>query len=78
MSDRTLTDLDTAVRAHLADQHPGQYVTSWVIATASTTDDDSFTDYDTDTPTGQPAHVSVGLLDVGRTLILDTRQEEPS
>ncbi|WP_127572776.1 hypothetical protein [Georgenia faecalis] len=73
MSKTTLDALDAAVRAHLADENPGQYVTGWALTTATTTESDDATDYDTECPAAQPAHVTLGLLDIGKTLVLDTR-----
>lgn len=72
----TLDTLDAAVREHMATEHPGQLVIGWALVAATTDEDDDVNQYDNITPTGQPAHHTVGLLRVGIDNVFSTRQEE--
>lgn len=73
----TADNLDAAIRAHFAEQHPGQLVIGWAVAVATTTEDDQATNYDTAAPDWQPAHHTLGLLRLGQHLILDQAEDEP-
>ncbi|WP_087507925.1 hypothetical protein [Cellulomonas iranensis] len=60
MSEQTRRDLDDAIRAHVADELPGDAVAvAWVVAvgTAGVPDSDFFWDG----PTDQPGYVSAGI-----------------
>jgi len=65
MSDDTKANLEAALHAHIADEQDGRIVTDWAMVVASTTVEDigtGATFYQFQANTGQPAHVSYGLL----------------
>ena len=65
MSDQTKADLEAAISVHVADMTEGNLLTDWSLVIASTSVDDigsGATDYRFEANTGQPPHVSYGLL----------------
>lgn len=70
----TLEDLDAAVRAHSAQERPGQLVVGWALVVATTEDDDEYSRYDTVTPASQPAHHTLGLLSLGEQFVREQRE----
>lgn len=69
-------DLDTAVRNHFAEKSPGQLVVGWAIVAATTTEDDTLNQYDSDAPDWQPAHHTLGLFRIGMDLVLNSRDDD--
>ena len=72
----TLDTLDAALRAHMAEEHPGQLVIGWALVASTTDEDDDVNQYDTVTPAGQPAHHTVGLYRIGIENVLTTGRED--
>ncbi|NED96460.1 hypothetical protein G1H11_14210 [Phytoactinopolyspora alkaliphila] len=63
MSAETARALEEALRAHVADEDDGSFVTGWIIiAAAAMPEDGDATSYSYITPEMQPVHASMGLL----------------
>lgn len=74
MSDETKADLDKAITAHFTDQWDGGFVIGWVLQVAGKTSEDidaGQTSYSREVLDGQPAHVTLGLLDFAHTKFRD-------
>lgn len=60
-----LDAIEAAVRANIAEDHPGQLVIGWAVVAAVTDPDENLNVYEVITPKGQPAHHTVGLFSIG-------------
>lgn len=68
MSDHTKLALEQALQDHILDVTQGNLLTDWALIAASTQMDDigsGVTSYFIEGNTGQPVHVSIGLLRYG-------------
>lgn len=61
----THADLEQAIQAHIGETRPGKVLTDWALIAATTTIEDigsGATDYYLVGNTGQPVHVTLGLV----------------
>lgn len=70
MSDQTFEALTAAVQAHIADEHPGQFVGDWILASQVTSFNarPAAAEYRNDYPPMAP-HAVLGLLNIAGNLI---------
>lgn len=69
MSDATKAALDKALEAHITDVTEGGLVTDWALIAATTSVENigtGTTRYWLEGNTGQPVHVTIGILQYGR------------
>lgn len=65
MSDQTKAALESAIRAHVADELDGALTTGWALIAAAATDTDfavGQTEYFTESADMQPHHSTLGLV----------------
>jgi hypothetical protein len=62
MSRDTRTALEDAIRAHIADETDGAYLTDWVLTTAAVLDDDPNAHVYTTETSHSAVHVRLGLV----------------
>ncbi len=69
MNDPRQDTVEEALRSMAADRSPGQHVVGWVAIVATTSTDAESNEYMSVIPPGQPAHVTAGLLVLGKHMV---------
>lgn len=68
-----LDTLDAAINAYIAEAFEGHYTSAWIVVAVSTTvTEPDAANYRIITPTTQPFHTDVGLLQVGAKITDDS------
>jgi hypothetical protein len=76
MSDQTLEAINDAIQAHLNDESDeGDYLTEWVLVTATALPHDAYRSNYFRISTSMPRHHSVGLLTWGLESLSDEDEE---